>query len=112
MDEDRKIAEQNGSRRAAIDVPAAVIGANRDANPSYGMYQATEISEDGAFLRGPMLLEPNERFTLELAFEDGTRVRADALVERVDLGPVPGLDVRFTDLSQPARAYLRGRMRA
>ncbi len=108
MDENRKIAEQNGSRRSVIEVPASVIGTNRDANPSYGMYQTTEISEDGAFLRGQMLLEPNERFTLELAFEDGTKVRAGALVERVDREPVPGLDVRFTEMSQPARDYLRG----
>lgn len=107
MDKNRKMAEQNGSGRPACKVPAAVIGANRDTEPLYGMYQTTEISEDGAFLQGPMLLEPDERFTLELAFEDGTKVRATARVERVDREPVPGLDVRFTDMSKPARAYLR-----
>jgi|GEM_PF-4305452 len=107
MDNDRKTPEQNGSGRPSLEVPAAVIGANRDADPRYGMYQTTEISEEGAFLRGPMLLEPNERFTVELAFEDGTKVRASARVERVDRDPVPGLDVRFTEMSKPARAYLR-----
>ena len=106
MDEDRKNAATNG-KRTPLAVAAALIGVNRDTKPTYGVYQTTEISPDGAFLRGPMLLEPDEQVTVELTFEDGTRVRVHATVDRVDRGPEPGLDVRFTEMSKPARAFLR-----
>jgi hypothetical protein len=98
-----------GSSSGAPGAVASVVSEGKAGGPAYPMFEARGISAEGAFLAGPLLLEVDEAFTVELAFADGKRLRARARVERVEQGAEPGVGVRFVDLPEAARKDLEGR---
>jgi len=90
------------NRKAA----AAVVSTGVDGEPSYVMYEADRLTEEGAFLTGPLLLEASEDVTLELMLPGGDKVRARARVLRVERGDAAGMAVSFIELSDEARRKL------
>lgn len=89
---------------------AAVVSTGVEGEPAYPMYVAESVSPDGAFLAGPLLLEPGERFTVELVLAEGEALRVPARVSRVQQGDAPGMDVAFSDLSEDTKRKLNGRI--
>jgi len=85
---------------------AAIVSTGVDGEPSYAMYEAQQLTGEGAFLTGPLLLEHHEQFTLELALPGGETVRTRARVARVEYGPVVGMAVRFIDLPDEVKRKL------
>ena len=62
-------------------VSAAVIVEPGSGQKSYAMFEVSKVSGEEAILRGPLLLEPGEPITLELAFSDGSTLQVPAAVE-------------------------------
>jgi hypothetical protein len=85
---------------------AAIVSTRVEGEPCYAMFEAERVTPEGAFLAGPLLLEVQEDFTVELALPDGDKVRTRARVVRVDRGAVPGMDVSFIDLPDEAKRKL------
>jgi len=89
-------------------LPAALVSTRIEGGPAYAMFQARRVSGDGAFLEGPLLLEPNEVFTVELALPAGDKLRVRARVVRVLAAGTDeaGMDVQFIDLSDELKRKL------
>lgn len=97
-----------GADRKPLAARAAVIPARSGGTPAPdAMFEARKISTAGAFLAGTLLLEVDEDFTVELAFDDGATVTTRARVTRVSRGADPGMDVSFLDLPGELEARLR-----
>ena len=85
---------------------AAIVSTGVDGQPCYAMFEASSVTAEGAFLSGPLLLEVQESFTVELALPDGDKVRTRARVVRVAHGDAPGMDISFIDLPEDAKRKL------
>lgn len=92
--------------RTKHTVSAAIVRRRTSAGERYPMFTARDVSADGAFLAGPLLLEPGEELELELESSGGIQVRGHAQVTRVAGGKTPGMFIRFTELSQTATSKL------
>ncbi len=86
-------------------IPTAAVVAG-DKPSSYGMFEAQELTAQGAFLVGSLLLELHELVTIELTLVDGSSVRVKARVERVEQGENPGVRVAFTEQGDESRDKL------
>ena len=80
---------------ASATCSAAVVGKGNSS--PYEMFEVCELSTQGAFFAGSILLEPGESLTLVLKFDDGTRVEVKALVESAQQNGSPGMRVVFKD---------------
>jgi len=85
---------------------SAAIVSTVDGQPCYAMFEASGVTVHGAFLSGPLLLEVQESFTVELALPDGDKVRTRARVVRVASGVAAGMDISFIDLPDEAKRKL------
>lgn len=95
----------NGTRAALVPAGA------KDA-PGYRMFEPRELTAEGVFLAGTLLLEPGEEFTIELSFADASSLRVRARVTRLDRGSDPGMAVAFTGLSDSDRQTLKTKLEA
>ncbi|RMH43304.1 MAG: hypothetical protein D6689_05485 [Deltaproteobacteria bacterium] len=90
---------------AAIVVPA---GGAAGAEPvRYEMFDATEVTAEGARLCGPVLLDVDDVVTLEVG-GSGDAVRVRARVVKVTRDGGGHMDVRFVDVDQDVRRRLGG----
>ena len=72
----------------------------------YSMFELLEVSVEGAFLGGKLLLEPGEIVTLELAFDDDRTTELEARVVSAETGDRPGIRVAWSSLTASDRALL------
>lgn len=78
---------------------ATLVREVADEARRYDMFALCALSKEGATLTGMLLLEMDEVFKLELAFDDGERVRVDARVTQL-LRELPGMEVVFVGLDE------------
>ncbi len=78
---------------------ATLVREVADEARRYDMFALCALSKEGATLTGTLLLEMDEVFKLELAFDDGERVRVDARVTQL-LRELPGMKVVFIGLDE------------
>lgn len=89
----------------------AAIVADEDGGGAYKMFEARDLSTEGAFLAGTLLLEEGEEFDVELSFEDEAAVKVRARVTGVQSGGErPGMSVSFTRLEERARKELEKKL--
>ena len=79
---------------------------------AHTMFDAQDITLDGAFLAGALFLEVDEVFEVELSFDDSQTIRAKVRVERVEKGEKPGMAVSFAELSDSDRKLLASKLGA
>jgi hypothetical protein len=72
----------------------------------YGMFDATDVTAEGATLRGGLLLEVNEEVTIELRLADLTRLRALARVVEILHGKPPAMKVVWIRVAEADRHHL------
>lgn len=97
---------KNNSATGSVITASVMTDPKGDGDAAaYSMFEAREISANGAFLVGSLFLELNEEFTVELALGGG-QVRARAKVAAIARGDLPGMTVEFSDLSDGDRALL------
>jgi hypothetical protein len=72
---------------------------------AYRMYEALSVTQEGATLRGGLLLEVNEEVALELRLADRTAVQTSARVVEIALSP-PIMKVVWTGLADDDRHRL------
>ena len=89
------VAEAAKRTPDAVESSLVITKAN-GRQQSYPMFQVAEIEHDTARLCGPLLLEVGEVLLVEIVFTDGSKLRASATVEAVQLDPDPGIRVAFT----------------
>lgn len=89
-------------------VKVAVVG-NGASNSSYLMFEAAELTADGAFLSGDVFLEVDEEFAVRLSFGDDS-VDATARVISLDHGK-PGMNVTFA-MSEEDKKKLQSKLAA
>jgi hypothetical protein len=92
-------------------IRAVVLGATRDAGSGYHMYDVGELSIDGAFLCGQLLLELEEEVLIELRFPQGAAILSRARVLSVERGQRPGVRVSWVELAQEDRKKLEEELR-
>jgi len=95
-------ANPNGAIRARI-----VGGAGKT---SYDMYEAQDVSLKGAFLAGPLFLEVDEEFIVELAFADDANVRVRAKVMAIERDSKIGISIGFPALTNRERRKLEAKL--
>lgn len=83
----------------------AVVLSSAGQARRYRMYEATNITPEGATLVGGLLLEANEEVALELRMPDGA-LRAGARVVEILLGSAPAMRVVWTGLADADRRLL------
>ena len=98
------------STEASAAKLAVCVVSGIDEPKRYPMYELVELSGDGAFLGGKLLLEQGESLVVELS-GPGTEARAmnarviDVIVS--DRGGMqPGIRVAWSDLSDADKSYL------
>ena len=101
---ERAKSEQGGRESVSSAVVTASVVSERD-QAAYTMFEARDISPDGAFLAGSLLLELNEEFTVELSLGE-TAIRTRARVASLAQGEAPGMVIVFSELSDDHRALL------
>lgn len=84
----------------AVDVAVVRAGEGTD---SYCMFQAENLSPEGAVLTGGLLLEVNEEVTLEIELGDGGPAHARARVVAIVPDDRPAMRVKFVDLDDATR---------
>jgi hypothetical protein len=97
-----KSETSNGSIRARI-----VDDAGKE---SYEMFEAHDVSLEGAFLAGPLFLEVDEEFTVEFGFGDDANVRVKAVVTGIELDDKVGMSIGFPGLTNRERRKLEARL--
>jgi hypothetical protein len=73
-------------------VEVAVVG-NGESNSTYAMFEAQELTAEGAFLHGEVFLEVDEEFAVRFSLGDDS-VYATAKVVSLDHNK-PGMNVSF-----------------
>lgn len=97
-----------GSANLAVEASVVLPGAGRAA--LYGMFEALSVTQEGATLRGGLLLEVNEEVILELRLPDLSSFRGRARV--VEILPEsgderPAMKVVWTGVAEADRHRLR-----
>jgi len=99
---DYKLTEKRKFRRVPLDAWVEV-----EAEGKLHRYQCRNISEGGMLLRGEDTLRENETFQMAFSLPDrSTPVTVAAIVQHVS--PDAFMGVRFTNLSEDARAAIEG----
>jgi hypothetical protein len=88
---------------------ASVVVTRDDAIAVYPMFEAIRLTTEGAFLAGSLFLEVGEITTLELSWDQGTRVRVQARVISLSRGEEPGMAVVFLELDERERKLIEER---
>jgi len=92
---------------SAAPIEASVVAADdSEAATTYQMYEARDLSAEGAFLVGELLLEVGEQVTLQLETDGQPPVRAQARVVRLERGDRIGMAVAFQELGDAERSAL------
>lgn len=89
-------------RGAALEV--AVVIPTFGQGAVYGMYEARDLSAEGAQLVGGLLLEKGEEVTLEIRLPDRGVVRARARIDGI--GPDAAMRATFVGLDETDRQRL------
>lgn len=102
-------ASTTRSRERADDrvCAAVILAVDGESSNRYEMFEATEMSAEGAFLAGDLFLEVGELVTLQLVADGQDPVRAQARVVRLERGGRNGMAVAFQDLGDDARRALQ-----
>lgn len=88
---------------------AAIVVESGDRTRIYRMYEAREITPEGAFLAGALFLEIGETVTLELSWSEGEAVRVSARVVALEHAGTPGMTVAFSHVDDRARSLIQAR---
>lgn len=89
-------------RNGSVDVLVVSPG----GQGGYAMFEAAELSLDGALLVGGLLLEIEEEVTLDLRLPERGTVRAKAVVREILRDRGPAMRVTFAQLDEAERARL------
>jgi hypothetical protein len=102
------------STSSPVSVHAAIVARSDGGAPAatYLMYDARDVGTAGAFFHGALLLEPDEQVLVQLTFGDGSSLRVQARVERVQEGEDAGMAVSFVELGEADRAVLASKLRS
>jgi hypothetical protein len=109
-------AQGDSAAAPAAEDAAAAPGATIDAaviaevgagdTTSYAMFEARDVSVEGAFLVGQLFFEVDETFTLKLSSAGNASVTVEERVKRLELDDQPGMAVAFTGLGDAERKAL------
>jgi len=93
---------------ASLIVQAHLVLPSSERGSLYNMFEALQVTPEGATLRGGLLLEVNEEVTIELRLPDLSSFRARARVVQVMLGERPAMKVVWTGVGDADRRRLSG----
>lgn len=94
----------------AAAIEASVWGRTGDQPQPYRMFEATELSAQGAFFAGTVWFERGEELDIELAMPGGRSMRLRARVTGLERGARPGMRVSFAELSDEDRKRLEDQL--
>lgn len=106
IDQQRNAPAVTGSPALPAVVVCESNGEPDQEESRYAMFSASELTENGAFLHGSLLLELGETVTLELSVGAG-KVRASARVVALETGQTPGMKVEFASLPDRDRRLIQ-----
>ena len=91
-------AAKQASKGDAIEV--LVVSPDAAQGSLYAMFEASDVTIDGARLTGGMLLELDEEITLELLLPERASLRVRATVVEIQRGNAPAMRVSFDGLEE------------
>jgi hypothetical protein len=101
-------AEARDDAMAGPVVACAVVTEGEGASV-YPMFEVKRLDVDGAFLAGSLFLEVGEITTVELSWDEQTRIRVRVRVASLERGDEPGMSVVFPELDDGERKLIAER---